>query len=56
MLLTVLVFQIVLTQKAIHQTESMTLALSLQKFPRTTVIGYIQQDQPIIWREVRRDQ
>jgi hypothetical protein len=37
MLLTLVVFQIVLTQKAIHQTESMTLALSLQKFPRTAV-------------------
>jgi hypothetical protein len=38
MLLTLLVFQIVLTQKAIHQTESMTLALSLQKFLQTAVI------------------
>jgi hypothetical protein len=42
MLLTLVVFQIVLTQKAIHQTESMTLALSLQKFPRTAVIRYME--------------
>jgi len=38
MLLTQFVFQIVLTQKRIHQTESTTLALSRQKFPRTAVI------------------
>jgi hypothetical protein len=39
--LTLLVFQIVLTHKAIHQTESMTLALSLQKFPRTAVTAFV---------------
>ena len=41
MLLTPFVFQIVLAQERIHHTESTTLALSLQKFPRT-VVGYEQ--------------
>jgi hypothetical protein len=41
MLLTLLVFQIVLTKETIHHTESMTLALSLQKFPRTAVDCHI---------------
>jgi hypothetical protein len=40
MLSTPFEFQIVLTPKPMHRTESTTLALSLQKFPRTAVISY----------------
>ena len=42
MLSTPFEFQIVLTPKPMHHTESTTLVLSLQKFPRTAVI----KDQP----------
>ena len=38
MLSTPFEFQIVLTPKPMHRTESTTLVLSLQKFPRTAVI------------------
>jgi hypothetical protein len=38
MLSTPFEFQIVLTPKRMHHTESATLMLSLQKFPRTPVI------------------
>jgi hypothetical protein len=38
MLSTPFEFQIVLTPKPMHHTESTTLVLSLQKFPRTAVI------------------
>jgi hypothetical protein len=34
-------FQIVLTPKPMYHTESTTLVLSPQKFPRTAVIAYI---------------
>jgi len=37
MLSTPFEFQIVFTPKPMHHTESTTLVLSLQKFPRTTV-------------------
>ena len=37
MLSTPFEFQIVLTPKPVHHTDSTTLVLSLQKFPRTTV-------------------
>ena len=43
MLLTPFEFQIVLTPKPIHHTESTTLVLSPKKFPRTAVIA---EDQP----------
>jgi hypothetical protein len=39
MLSTPFEFQIVFTPKRMHHTESTTLALSLQRFPRTAVIG-----------------
>jgi hypothetical protein len=39
MLLTLFAFQIVLTPKRMHHIEFTTLALSLQKFPRT-VMGF----------------
>ena len=37
MLLTLFAFQIVLTSKRMHHIEFTTLALSLQKFPRTVM-------------------
>jgi RNA polymerase sigma-70 factor (ECF subfamily) len=43
MLSTPFEFQIVLTPKPMHRTESTTLALSLQKFPRTAVEIIYQQ-------------
>ena len=38
MLSTPFEFQIVFTPKPMHHTESTTLVLSLQKFPRTAVV------------------
>ncbi len=40
MLSTPFEFQIVFTPKPMHRTESTTLVLSLQKFPRTAVIPF----------------
>src|SRR5260221_9073124 len=42
MLSTPFEFQIVLTPKRMHHTESATLMLSLQKFPRTPVIASVK--------------
>jgi len=41
MLSTPFEFQIVFTPKPMHRTESTTLVLSLQKFPRTAVIQFV---------------
>ena len=46
MLSTPFEFQIVLTPKPMHHTESTTLVLSLQKFPRTAV----NADKPHLWK------
>ena len=40
MLSTPFEFQIVLTPKPMHHTESTTLVLSPQTFPRTAVVGF----------------
>jgi hypothetical protein len=40
-------FQIVFTPKPMHRTESTTLVLSLQKFPRTAVMP--GNDLFIVW-------
>ena len=43
MLSTPFEFQIVFTPKPMHRTESTTLVLSLQKFPRTVVTRYVKE-------------
>ena len=45
MLLTLFAFQIVLTSKRMHHIEFTTLALSLQKFPRTVMISPHQAEK-----------
>src|SRR5207253_5915493 len=45
MLSTPFEFQIVFTPKRMHRTESTTLVLSLQKFPRTAVLGKLQYSE-----------
>ena len=62
MLSTPFEFQIVLTPKRMHHTESTTLALSLQKFPRTAVNANIiapfyvvrVHNQTVSWLTVRK--
>jgi hypothetical protein len=43
MLLTLFAFQIVLTPKRMHHIEFTTLALSLQKFPRTVMMRLLRR-------------
>ena len=50
MLSTPFEFQIVLTPKPMHHTESTTLVLSLQKFPRTAVIFFYARLRFAQWR------
>ena len=56
MLSTPFELQIVFTPKRMHRTESTTLVLSLQKFPRTAVIQeHNRQPKPFIWTAKAND-